>query len=335
MAEAANPATGANQEPPSVEERMANFLVQYDKEQTEPPPEQDEPTAAPAERQAQQPQEQAPTDELTPDDLPETEAQASEQPPSTDTFEIVHDGQQRKLTREETIKYAQQGFDYSQKMHAVAEKDRQAQQRLAQVQQVEQLTQMLAPDLAVVKSLEAQLEPFKNVDWVRLANEAPQDYPRYRAQFDVLVNSFNQAVGALQQKGNALQQHKHALTEQTVQQQRAKLLERMPAWRDEARYKQAVSEIMEYAPQEGVDPNALAYDAGLVTMAYKAAQYDKLQRAKSAKVKQLQSVPPVTRPGASQGQGQVKAERQQKLSDRLKRTCDQRDAMALLMERMK
>src|SRR5512138_1589041 len=108
MAEPTNPATGVTQEPPSIEERMQAFLVQYDKEQAEPQIEPEEPTAASAEQQTQQPEGQAQTDELTPDDLPEIEGQEAVAQPTVDEFEIVHNGQQRKLTREETIRLAQQ-----------------------------------------------------------------------------------------------------------------------------------------------------------------------------------------------------------------------------------
>ena len=168
MAEPTNPATGVTQEPPSVEQRMQAFLTQYDEEQASPPPEPEQPSqpeveATPAESQAQ-------TDELTPDDIPDQEPQAQ---PTADEFEIVHNGQQRKLTREETIRYAQQGFDYTQKTQALAESQKQVQQVLQRAQQMEQLQNALAPDLAQVKAVEAQLQQYQNVDWVRVATDNP------------------------------------------------------------------------------------------------------------------------------------------------------------------
>jgi hypothetical protein len=333
MAEAATPATGANQEPLSVEQRMANFLVQHD-EDTSSQQETEQPTAAPAEAEAQQPEGQA--DELTPDDLPEVQAEAQEQP-AVDEFEIVHNGQQKRLSREETIRLAQQGFDYSQKMHAVAEAGKQVQQQLQRVRELEQMQQALAPDLAHVKAVEAQLAQYQNVDWVQLASENPLEYPKYRAQYDTLVNAYQNVAGQFQQKAAAIQQHRQALTAQTVQQQRAKLLEMMPSWNDQAKYEQGAKEVRDYLLKQGVDEQTIGSlnDARSVVVAWKAAQYDKLVDAKTRKVGQLKTVPPVTRPGASQGPGQAKADEFQKLQSKLKRSGSVDDAAALLFSRMK
>ena len=331
MAEAANPATGANQEPPSVEQRMQNFLSQYDQEQTETPQEPEQPTAAPQE--AQQPEGQA--DELTPDDLPEVQADAQTQP-AADEFEIVHNGQQRKLSREETIRLAQQGFDYSQKMHAVGEKERQITQQLQRVQEMEHMQAALAPDLAQVQAVASQLKHYQNVDWVQLASDNPLEYPKYRAQYDTLVHAHQVAVSQLQQKAGLIQQHKQALTAQNVQQQRAKLLEMMPTWGDPAKYEQGAQEVRNHLLKMGVDEQSIAQitDARGVVLAWKAAQYDKLVQAKSEKSKQLRTVPPVTRPNASQSSAEVNADKAQRARDRLKKSGSIDDAAALLLSRM-
>lgn len=332
MAEAATPATGANQEPLSVEQRMANFLVQHE-EQTDPPPEPEQPTAAPTEA-AQQPEGQA--DELTPDDLPEIAAEANTQP-AADEFEIVHNGQQRKLTRDETIRLAQQGFDYSQKMHAVAEQARQVQQQIQRVGEIEQLQNALAPDLAQVKALEAHLRQYQNVDWARHHADNPLEAPGHFAQYQMLKDQYQGAMSQVQQKIGQIQQHKQALVAQNTQAQREKLLQLMPTWSDPEKYEQGAREIRTFLVKHGVDEQSIGQinDARLVVMFYKAAQYDKLATAKATKAKQLQTVPPVTRPNASQGPGQIDADRQQKARDRLKRTGSIDDAAALLLSRMK
>ena len=332
MAEPTNPVTGVTQEPPSVEQRMQAFLTQYDEEQASPPPEPEQPSqpeveATPAESQAQ-------TDELTPDDIPDQEPQAQ---PTADEFEIVHNGQQRKLTREETIRYAQQGFDYTQKTQALAESQKQVQQVLQRAQQMEQLQNALAPDLAQVKAVEAQLQQYQNVDWVRVATDNPLEYPKYRAQYDQMVAAYQAAVGRFQHKAGALQQERQAVTAQIAQQQRTALLDMLPAWRDPAKYEAGAAEVRDYLIREGVDPAQVEQlnDAKSVLIAYKAAQYDKLARSKADKVKQLKTAPPVTRPNASQGKAQVNAEQRQKMTDRLRRTGDVKDAAALLLDRWK
>lgn len=335
MAEQTTPATGVTQEPPSIQSRMQNFLTQFDREQSAPEEVSEEPTAAPAEEAAQtQPEGQA--DELTADDLPEIAAEVPQQP-AVDEFEIVHNGQQRKLTREETIRLAQQGFDYTQKTQALAEQSKAMQQALQRAQEVEQMQQALAPELAQVKAVEAQLRQYQNVDWVQLATDNPLEYPKYRAQYDTLVNAYQSAAGQFQQKAAAVQQQRQALTAQIVQQQRNTLLDLIPAWRDPAKYESGAAEVRSYLLREGIDPVQVDQlsDARSVAIAYKAAQYDKLLRSKTEKVKQLKTAPPVTRPGASTGKAQESADRNAKLAERFKRTGDVKDAAALLLNRMK
>lgn len=324
MAEAATPETGANQEPPDIQQRMQNFLAQ-----SEEPAEPEQPSEPPA--QAEQPEGQA--DEPTPDDIQEE----APQPNAVDEFEIVHNGQQRKLTREETIRFAQQGFDYSQKMHAVGEAERSVTARLQAVQQLEQMQNALAPDLAQVKAAENQLAQWQNVNWVQLATDDPLSYPKYRAQYDQVVNAYQVAVGQFQQKYQVVQQQKQSVVTQTLEQQRTKLFDLMPEWKDPAKYEAGAKEVRDYLLRKGVPPDAVERlsDAVGVAIAADAAAYDRLKRARSEKSKQLKNVPPVTKPGAAQTSGQISADKQAALNQRLRKTGDLKDAAALLLNRMK
>ncbi len=324
MAEAATPATGANQEPPDIQERMQNYLTQFD---GEPEPEQ------PSEPSAQTAQPEGQADEPTPDDIQDE----APQPSAVDEFEIVHNGQQRKLSREETIRFAQQGFDYSQKMHAVGEAERSVTARLQAVQQLEQMQNALAPDLAQVKAVESQLAQWQNVNWVQLANDSPLDYPKYRAQYDQLMNAYQMAAGQFQRKYQVIQAQKQQVVAQTLEQQRSKLLDLMPEWKDPTKYEAGAKDVRDYLIRAGVDPNAVEHlsDAVAVKIAADAAAYDKLKRARSERSKQVRTLPPVTRPGAAQPASQAQADRETKLSQRLKRSGSLEDAAAMLFNRMK
>src|SRR6478609_4380961 len=87
------------------------------------------------------------SDEPTVDDLPEVEAkEAAPQSADDAEFEIVHAGKQVKLTRADLIKHAQQGFDYTIKTQALAEKERAITETLTRAQEMEQMQVALAPD---------------------------------------------------------------------------------------------------------------------------------------------------------------------------------------------
>src|SRR6478736_5910659 len=94
------------------------------------------------------------SDEPTVDDLPEVEAkEAAPQSADDAEFEIVHAGKQVKLTRADLIKHAQQGFDYTIKTQALAEKERAITETLTRAQEMEQMQVALAPDIAAWKGL--------------------------------------------------------------------------------------------------------------------------------------------------------------------------------------
>ena len=331
MAEETNPQGGVPQAPPSVEDRMMAFVNNESAKPVEETPEQAE---APAPAEEQQPQDLAPTDELTPEDIPdETPVEQS----AVDEFEIVHNGQQKKLTREETIKLAQQGFDYTQKTQQLAEARKAIEVNLQRSQEALQLAPQVAQELATVKALESQLAQYQKVDWVSLASNDPLEYPKHRAQYDTLVSAYQQAVGQFQQKAGALTQRQQELRAEVIRAEYPKLLEKIPEWKDPAKYEQGAKEVRAYLLAEGAEPEAVdgLTDAVAVAIARKAMMYDRLVKSKIEKVKLARTAPPVTRPGATQGQGQARADQDQQLRGKLRKSGSLQDAAALLLNRMK
>jgi hypothetical protein len=223
-------------------------------------------------------------DELTPEDIED------EPPPKDDAaeFEIVVAGQTQRVSRQEVIELAQKGRDYTQKTMALAEQYKQA-----------QVAPLVAQDLATVKAFESQLANYQNVDWVRLASEDPLEYPKHRAQYDRIMQGYQTAVGALQQRSGELNQRRQAVSQETLQREHQRLTELIPEWSDPQKYQAGATELSQYLVKSGADPQAVAQltDAFAVAIARKAMLYDKLREAK--KSKQLRSAPPVIKPGAN------------------------------------
>lgn len=328
MAEQTNPADidlGVASQ--SIEDRMAAF-VNNDKALSGP--DQADPPQDAAQQDA--PQDQA-DGELTVDDLPEDESVP--QSAGETVFEIVHNGQTHKITsREEQIKYMQQGFDYTQKTQAVADKARQLDASLQRSQALEQMAPLLTQDLATVKAIEAQLQQYSKVDWVRLATEEPLDYPKYRAQYDLLVQGYQQAAGQFQQKVKVVTEERQAIAQAKLQAEREALIERIPEWRDPAKYQAGAQELASYLVNAGADPGEVATlsDSLAVSIARKAMLYDKLVSAKAGKVKQLRTIPPVPKPGAATP---ATAEGLLKARDVHRKVGSRESAANLLLTRMK
>ena len=298
MAETTNPDSGVEQAAPTETSIESSLQQAFG--------------ATPTEKKAPEtpevPQESAPelTDEVTPDDIPD-DVEATPQEPGTDAFEIVHNGTQHKLTREDTIRYAQQGFDYTQKTQALAEKAKFVDASLQRVAELEQLAPYVAQDLAQVKAIEAQLSQFQKVDWVALATNDPLEYPKWRAQYDQLMTAYQSASNQLQTKAVALQQGREQLTAQKLQQEFPKLIERIPQWKDPAKYEAGARELKSYLLSQGADASRVdsMSDSLEAQIAWKAMQYDKLVQAKTEKVKQLRTAPAVVKPGAAAAQSQT------------------------------
>lgn len=325
MAEQTTPEAGVEQDDSVA--RMQNYLTQFDQDQAAEPS-----TAQPSSEQSaatETPQAEAQAEEVTVDDLPDPQADA-------DAFEIVHNGAQVKLTRADTIKYAQQGFDYDRKTQALAEERRSVQERARLLQAYEQMVPHLTADKAQVDAIGAELGKYQQVNWVALAQSNPQEYPVIRAQYDQMVSAYQAAVGRLGQRQQQVQAQFSQAMQQYQARERAALRDRVPAWKDDSAFQKDAPLVADYLRAEGYLPHEIdnLYDSRQVALAYKAMRYDQLQRAKADKVKQLRTAPPVTRPGAAVSGGQMSADRQQKLADRLKRTGDVMDAAALLATRL-
>jgi hypothetical protein len=310
------------------------FLDKYDEEQGNPNLTVSG-KSEPAPEKAQQPQDSAKPDELTPDDIPDVEGQAPDAQSEVEEFEIVHDGTQHKLTRAKAIELAQQGFDYTQKTQAVAQAAKLVQERYQRVQAVEQIQPLLAQDIAQVTALESQLRQYQNVDWVAHARSDPIQYSQDRAQYDVLVNAYQQAAGRAQQKAQTIAQQKQALDAQYLESEGKKLFAAIPEWSDPAKYQAGAQELRSYLASEGVPQSDIdsLNNSTAVKIARKAMLYDKLLKAKKDNVKQLRTAPPVPRPGASTTA--PKGEQANDAMRKLQKTGDQRDAIEALLNRWK
>lgn len=333
MAEQTNPAApGVAAEPLSVEQRLANFYGAPEQPAPVAPPKQlAEPEPAAEEPADTQDQDAGQADELSPDDLPD-DGDTGAQPQSVDEFEIVHNGIQHKLDRAKTIELAQKGFDYTSKTQQLAAQQKQAQEILQRAQELEQFAPEIANEAAQVRAAEQALQPWQNVDWVRLATEEPLEYGRYRAQYDQLLNAYHATRGQFQQKATALQQHKQELGRRIVQQEMEKLRELLPQMRDPQRFAKEAQAIKEYGLDRGYSEQELesVTDARIVRTLWEAAQYRNLVKGKAEKTKQLRQAPPTTKPGAVGTTESAEQQRTTRLRQNLKKTGDWRDAAALL-----
>lgn len=292
MPDAAQPATAAE----SLSEGGMESILQSQFGGQADPPEKEAPEVA-SEASDADPL------ELQADDLPEDGGEEASAP-GTDVYDIVHNGQTHKLSRDELIEYGRKGFDYTQKTMAVADTQRQYQERLQALAQVEQVQPMLAQELAHVSALNQQLQSgrYSDNEMLRLAREDFVEHAQRSAERDILRNQLHQAAGQYQNKAQAVQQYVQQLSSFQLQQEEARLPEFIPDWKNPERMAADKADMAQYLHQAGADMRGIGKyldNALAMKIVRQSMKYEQLQKAKADKSKQLRTAPPVVRPGAN------------------------------------
>lgn len=197
-------------------------------------------------------------EQATQEATPETEEseEASEEPqiedegeaPPTEEFvEIKHNGEVKRLSKEQLRDYASKGFDYESKMVEIKAERQKAQEYANAVKARESLVPAIVDHVAEVKAFENALKAYGNVDWVKYSNDDPIQAFQERQKFDQLVNGYNTA----QQKANeAIQQHSQAekaMSEAELDAERKALRDKVPAWKNQENYNKEWPEIVKWA----------------------------------------------------------------------------------------
>ena len=254
-----------------------------------------------------------------------------EEEPEEATEEITHNGETKALTKSELKELAQQGFDYTQKTQQLAEQRRsyEAQQQALQIQVA--IHTQLSDQVAEIKSLDNQIAQYKQVDWASLAESDPQQYLKLNHAYRDLKETREEKTREYQTKAGELSQAQAQNMEQILQSEAKLLQQRIPeiAGPKGAEIKSAVSEFLK---NEGFSPNEIGglLDHRMVSVAWKAAQYDKLKAGKPQVNKRVAEVPKVVK---GKQPTNAKADEGRALRDKLRSTGDQNLA-AKLIERM-
>ena len=287
--------------------------------ETEVPVEQsvDDKLAAKFGLDEQEPQAQAPepeaveatpeTDELLPEEIQAEEA------PSDDEVEITHNGQKKRLKKQEALELAQKGFDYTVKTQQVAEQARLIEQQKRAVKARESAFEQTLEAAASVKAIQAQMEPYQKVDWVALAQSDPNAYPQHHANYQRLQMSLQQAQAQLQQVGQQAQSVVQASEQIDRQMALNQLYDLVPQWKDSERFAKDRTRVLEnlkaYQYSEGRLTQYLD-DPSFVAMARDAALYREALRSR-ADGKNKVPVAPAVKPGAAPARATPKQQTQE------------------------
>lgn len=215
------------------------------------------------------------------EEAPANDEEADEAADPLDQLVTVKiDGKEEQIPLREAINGYQRQADYSRKTAAVAEERKQVESMAQQIQteraQYAQLLTALQQQLAET----VQKEP----DWEKLYAEDPLEYVRQKDLHNEAKQRL-QAAAAEQQRVTALMQEQQAQQlKQIVQSGREKLVEAIPAWKDQNRWEQDRVKLRAYAQKLGYgeDEVSQVYDPRAVIALHKAMRYDEIMAKRPA-----------------------------------------------------
>jgi hypothetical protein len=253
--------------------------------------------------------------------------QQSEQPEETveagTLVDIEFDGKVLKGSpeiREAVMRHA----DYTKKTMELAEHRALFQKEREVADAHAAFSKEIEPELQEIASLDSEIALYQKWDWKTASTD---EVLRYKIQLDELNSRRSKVEKSIDAKRGEFQQQSEKSRRELAQTANKYLAKVIPNWGETA-YKESTGaagaagfttqEINNFA-----DPRAMH-------LAWKAAQWDKLQAAKPVVAKKASEVPPVTKPGSQATTENSASKRYNELRAQLKKTGDPRIAQELM-----
>lgn len=210
---------------------------------------------------------------------------------SAQTYTVRVDGEEVEVTIDELLSGYSRTQDYTRKTMALADQRKSLEGELAQIRQERaQLSQVLEQ----IDVQDQEQEP----NWDALYQQDPQQWLIQREVWRERQERKRALVEEKQRLLQAQEADKQRVVAQFVEQERGRLNEVLPQWRDEKIAKAEKAKVAEYAKRIGFTDNEIAqfYDHRAVSTLYKAMKFDELQ---SGKPKAAKKTAPVAKAGAA------------------------------------
>ena len=210
---------------------------------------------------------------------------------SSQTYTVRVDGEEVQVTIDELLSGYSRTQDYTRKTMALADQRKSLETELDQIRQERaQLTQVLEQ----IDVQDQEQEP----NWEALYQQDPQQWAVQREMWRTKQERKRALVEEKQRLLQAQESDKQRIVAQFVEQERGKLSEVLPQWRDEKVAKAEKAKVADYAKKIGFTDQEIAqfYDHRAVTTLYKAMKFDELNGGKPKAKKQAT---PVAKAGAA------------------------------------
>jgi len=199
----------------------------------------------------------------------------------------------------EVLKRAEAEFDVTSQSTALAEKQKAFETQQAQLSQQWQDKLKQAETLGTIAYNELVRE-YQSIDWNSLSQTDP-------ARWAVLQTQYQQRNAAIQGQLQQIQAQQAEVAKQAQAKQadvlkteQQKLLQALPEWRDESKFKAARDQMTAYSKKLGFSDEELnsIFDHRYMRVLNDAAQWHALQASKAEALKKVRAAPVASNPGA-------------------------------------
>lgn len=176
------------------------------------------------------------------------------------------------------------------------------------------------------------LAEYKGIDWKTLEQQDPGRAALLQQQYQTRANQISTRLQQLTQAKEAEARRAHEDYVKALPQQREKLLDLNPTWRDPAKFEADRKVMIEYGKARGLTDEQLNItDPIAVMILHDAARYRAIEAAKPAVLKQVRAAPQMARPGARVDRN-PKATSYKQAEERLRANPRDIDAQAAVFE---
>jgi len=224
------------------------------------------------------------------------EGTTEEAVPAPVTFTVELDGKEVEVPLEEARKGYLRTADYTRKTQVLAEERRAISAEREQVSRERAQYAQLIPAIAA-KLQQAMPQPPDKT----LLNTDPAEFMRQKEQYLEHAEWLSAAQAEHSRIQSVQAQEQQVSLHQRVSEERGKLLDAIPEWKDEGARKNGLNKVLDYGKKQGFTEEELnqAYDHRAVVAMYKAMKFDELMAVANRPRPVVNQGPPTASVGAA------------------------------------
>ena len=258
------------------------------------------------------------TEEETEDYL---NSEESDEEANDDVYIAKVDGEEIEVSARELVESFQLNSVAKKRFNEATVREKETK---AELEKIAAERKYYAENLALLQDAMRQLQTGERTEeqWSELYREDPMLYMKEKED-----------LRDRQARAQAVQQEQYALQQRQLQTEQAKLLERIPEWKDAEVANKERDNIVTYAKRFGFNDQEIAAtsDSRVVDLLRRAYLYDALMAKKPTATKKVKKAPKMIKAGKPKGKVNVSQQNRKTAFDKLAKSGRKEDAISYLL----